>query len=329
MQACSNNARLWLPGHEQWCSASRTSCSSPGRFSTGLRVTGQQPGQCSCHVPLLPCVLQVLQEESDPEGRKTVGGALSTLVLELLQVLTATWPPPTLRPLFLQLLRAPGSAQLMPSAESVAAPTPMLAVGRCGSSMHSTQQEHSQKQQHPEQLGSGAAHDSHAEAAVHELLQLLEACGAMSWQQLPCTGSAAAGAGLAVLYSSIMGGQQDVDVLAPPTDAQQAIQVGRCQQQSTGTREDCILHCPVVFYEALSALRSTCLDISSHCQSLLPHPVRSSFSSVNAVCAACMPLVLCHRGGIRGQHAGNSQGPRPAAVGCCTRPTASAHQHTP
>lgn len=105
-------------------------------------------------------------------------------MLQLLQHLTAVWPPPALHPLALQVLKDPGSARLMPSTESVAPPATVLSpAGR---------------QQQQGRAGS----DTNAEVAVADLVHVLQACGTTSWQQLSkAEGSCSAGAGLAALAS--------------------------------------------------------------------------------------------------------------------------------
>lgn len=159
-------------------------------------------------------VQQVLrQESSDPESQATARQGLSTLVLQLLQHLTAVWQPLALRPLALQLFKDPGSAQLMlPSAESVTPPVPLLATAHKG------------QQQQPHGVGS---EDNDAEAAVLELLQLLEQeCDVRSWQQLLRAGDGcvAAGAGLAALYSSCVSSQSE-GVLSTPVTAVETVEV--------------------------------------------------------------------------------------------------------
>jgi hypothetical protein len=130
-------------------------------------------------------------------------------VLQLLQHLTAVWPPPALRALALQVLKDPGAAQLLPSTESVAPPAAMLSsAGR--------------QQQGP------AGSDSNAEVAVADLVHVLQACGTSSWQQLfTQEGSSAAGAGLAALTSRCGTEPPGVNdtLLAMPDTAAQTIQV--------------------------------------------------------------------------------------------------------
>lgn len=153
--------------------------------------------------------LQVLQEEAEPEACETARQSIRTLVLQLLQHLTAVWPPPALRPLALQVLKDPGSAQLMPSTESVAPPAAILpSAGR--------------QQQVP------AGSDTNAEVAVADLVHVLQACGTTSWQQLPmAAGSCSAGAGLAAL-ASCCGTEPpsgNNTLLAMPDTSAQSIQV--------------------------------------------------------------------------------------------------------
>lgn len=154
--------------------------------------------------------LQVLHEEAEPaEACETARQSIRTLVLQLLQHLTAVWPPPALQPLALQVLRDPGSAQLMPSTESVAPPAAMLSSpGR--------------QQQAP------ADSDMNAEVAVADLVHVLQACGTTSWQQLSMAeGSCSAGAGLAAL-ASCCGAEPpsgNHTLLAMPETPAQSIQV--------------------------------------------------------------------------------------------------------
>jgi hypothetical protein len=106
--------------------------------------------------------------------------------------------------LALQILKDPGSAQLMPSPESVLPPAPVNATT-------STQQR------------QRADSDSQAEAAVLDLLGVLQACGIGSWQQLPLEASTAAGAGLAAL-ASCCSTEAETGLLAMPSSAVQAVQ---------------------------------------------------------------------------------------------------------
>lgn len=111
--------------------------------------------------------------------------------------------------LALQVLKDPGSAQLMPSAQSVLPPAPVMATS-------STQQR---------QRADG---ESHAEAAVLDLLRVLQACGITAWEQLPQEASTAAGAGLAAL-ASCCSTEADDGLLTMPSSAGQAVQV-RCAE---------------------------------------------------------------------------------------------------
>jgi hypothetical protein len=95
----------------------------------------------------------------------------------------------------------------MPSPESVLPPKPVTAIT-------STQQR------------QWAADGSHAEAAVLDLLGVLQACGIRSWQQLPLDASTAGGAGLAAL-ASCCNTEADAGLLATPSSAVHAVQV-RC-----------------------------------------------------------------------------------------------------
>lgn len=150
--------------------------------------------------------MQVLQQETDADAQETSRQAISTLVLQLLQHLTGLWQPPALRTLAMQLFSGPGSAQLMPSSESVAPPTPVLASRDARQSK-----------------GRAAHTESDAEAAVLDLLRILQAAGVGSWQQLQSMqGSAQGGAGLAALYSAC---SDEDGVLAFPQDAVTAMQV--------------------------------------------------------------------------------------------------------
>lgn len=149
---------------------------------------------------------------------------LRTLVLQLMQHLTALWPPPGLRMLALHILKDPGSAQLMPSTESVAMPAPMLGSSR----QHSKTRES----------------DSHAQEAVMDLLHVLKACGAGSWQELSLQeNSTAAGTGLAALYSSMTEGEDGL--LTMPGTAMQTVQVRHwlrlvsCWQRMRGRQRMC------------------------------------------------------------------------------------------
>lgn len=158
------------------------------------------------HVHTVACCTcqQVAQNEADPEARQMAQQGLSTLILQLMQHLTALWPPPDLRMLALQILKDSGSAQLMPSTESVAVPAPMLGSSR----QHSKTRES----------------DSHAQEAVVDLLHVLTACGINSWQELFLQDSStAAGAGLAALYSSMIEGKDAL--LTMPGTAMQTVQV--------------------------------------------------------------------------------------------------------
>jgi hypothetical protein len=150
--------------------------------------------------------MQVLQKETDADAQETARQAISTLVLQLLQHLTGLWQPPALCTLAMQLLSGTGSAQLMPSSESVAPPTPVLAARDARQSK-----------------GRAAHTESDAEAAVLDLLRILQAAGVGSWQQLQSMqGPAQGGAGLAALYSAC---SHEDGVLAFPQDAVTAIQV--------------------------------------------------------------------------------------------------------
>ena len=110
----------------------------------------------------------------------------------------------------MQLLTQPGAAQLMPSTDSVARPMPVLSSLSAG-----------------RQQPTASTGDSAAEAAVLELLSLLQDCGFSTWQELQPTGdstAAAAGAGLAALYSSCMEGEGSHALAMPdgPVEATQA-----------------------------------------------------------------------------------------------------------
>lgn len=176
--------------------------------ATTLDCRGSQQLQGLLH-------MQVLQQETDADALETARQGLSTLVLQLLQHLTGLWQPPSLRTLALQLLSGPGSAQLMPSSESVAPPTPVLSARRDA--------------RQPQDRAAGA--DSDAEAAVLDLLRALQAAGVGSWQRLQSLqGTATGGAGLAALYSAC----SDADgVLAFPQDAVTVVQVCRAGQVIT------------------------------------------------------------------------------------------------
>jgi len=160
-----------------------------------------------------------MQQEPDPQTRATACQGLSTLVLQLLQHLTATWPPQALRALSLQLLQGAGSAELLPSTESVAPPAPMLSMA------HRQRQQQQQQGSTPKQQSTTGDSASAAEAAVLELLAVLQECGVKTWEQLlSAASSAAAGAGLAGLYGSCIA-SEDQDMLQMPQDGIQAVQV--------------------------------------------------------------------------------------------------------
>lgn len=166
-------------------------------------------------------MLQVVQQEPDPETHATACQQLSTLVLQLLQRLTAIWAPQALRALSLQLLQDAGSAELLPSTDSVAPPAPMLSM------THRQRQQPQQQQQgstFKQQSGTGDG-VSAAEAAVLELLAVLQECGIKTWEQLLSeASSAAAGAGLAGLYGGCII-HEDQDMLQMPQDVISAVQV--------------------------------------------------------------------------------------------------------
>jgi hypothetical protein len=156
--------------------------------------------------------MQAVKREADKESQQTVRQGLTNLTLQLLQHLTALWAPQALHDPALQLLRDPGSAQLMPSTESVAPPRAMLAA------------------QSRQQRSNSNSEASNAEEAVLDLLKVLHACQVTTWQQLPREGAAtAAGAGLAVLYSCCIS-QEGPVVLETPADPVEALQVSKgCQ----------------------------------------------------------------------------------------------------
>jgi hypothetical protein len=166
------------------------------------------------------CVLivQVVQGEADAESQHTARQGVANLTMQLLQHLTALWVPPSLHGPALQLLQDPGSAQLMPSTESVAPPKAMLAA-------------------HNRQRSSSNIEASNAEEAVLDLLKILHACQVTAWQQLPSEGDAtAAGAGLAALYSCCIS-QEGREALEVPADPVEALQVSDgCQHITTEER---------------------------------------------------------------------------------------------
>lgn len=149
----------------------------------------------------------MVEAEADAESQQTARQGVYKLTLQLLQHLTALWVPQALHGPALQLLRDPGSAQLMPSTESVAPPQAMLAA-------HTRQQR-----------SSSSSKVSNAEEAVLDLLKVLHGCQVTTWQQLPSEGDAtAAGAGVAVLYSGCIS-QEGPEALGMPADPVGALQV--------------------------------------------------------------------------------------------------------
>lgn len=156
--------------------------------------------------------LQVLSQESGAESLAAGQAGLSSLTVELLQHLTSIWLPTPLRMLSLQLLHEPSTAQRLPSADSVAPPSPVLpAASKSG-------QHAQQRHQHLASAGS-----SHAQAAVLDLLSVLQECGVTAWHQLPSsTDIKSAGAGLAALYSCIC--EQDGPALSMPDTVEDTVQ---------------------------------------------------------------------------------------------------------
>uniref|UniRef100_A0A383WF28 Uncharacterized protein n=1 Tax=Tetradesmus obliquus TaxID=3088 RepID=A0A383WF28_TETOB len=156
---------------------------------------------------------KVLPHESDAAAAASCKQAVGNLLLCLLLQLTASWPPPPLTDLAVEVLSASGASSLLPSPASVLAPVPLTFAGRQaaaagGASAAAAAAPSSSTAGQPEPSSTSySSSDTASDAAgvVCELLGLLHEAGLGSWQSLARkSGNEAGGAALAALYASCL-----------------------------------------------------------------------------------------------------------------------------
>lgn len=216
----------------------------------------------------------MLPGELDAAAAASCKQAVGNLLLCLLLQLTASWPPPPLTDLAIEVLSASNAASLLPSPASVLAPVPLTLAGRQAaagaaaaggpSAAAATAPSSSTAGQPEPSSASYSSSDTASDAAgvVCELLGLLHEAGLGSWQSLAQkSGNEAGGAALAALYASCLDAARPAGrcSLAMPESPVETLQVGAW----------CVWKCLHWHARKAVSCKFVCLVVCSSCNALL------------------------------------------------------------